>query len=256
MIVSIRQRVLQGQVVSGTFLNLGSPLTAEIAGKAGFDWVIIDCEHGAGDHSELLHQLQALGGASAAPLVRIAWNETPRFKRVLDLGASGVMVPYVNDAQQAAAAITAMRYPPQGVRGVAVMNRGAEFGKTFDEYFATANQNLLTIVQVETQQAVQQAQAIAAVDGVDVLFIGPADLSASLGCLRNTEHPNFRQAMAQVVAACKSQGKAAGILLSKPEQIASYVDMGFTFIGIGSDGGVVQEGLTRLATAFGAYRVK
>ena len=109
MIVSIRQRVLQGQVVSGTFLNLGSPLTAEIAGKAGFDWVIIDCEHGAGDHSELLHQLQALGGASAAPLVRIAWNETPRFKRVLDLGASGVMVPYVNDAQQAAAATTAMR---------------------------------------------------------------------------------------------------------------------------------------------------
>ena len=254
MIASIRQKVKQGLVLSGTFLNLGSPLTAEIAGKAGFDWVLIDCEHGAGDHSELVHQLQAIGCTQAAPIVRIAWNDPPRFKRVLDLGAAGVMVPYINTPDEALQAVAAMRYPPKGIRGVAMMNRACEFGKGFDAYFAQANDLLLTVVQIETAQAVDAADSIAAVDGVDVLFIGPTDLSASMGIIRDVENPRFVEAVHRVAAACRNRGKAAGILLAKPEQIAPHVEHGFTFIAIGSDGGVVQESMRRLAGSFQQFK--
>src|SRR5579864_7331980 len=150
----LKQRALSGEVLAGTWLNLGSSLTAEIAGRAGFDWVLIDMEHGAGDQHSLVHQLQAIDTTKAAGIVRIAWNEAPRFKRVLDQGASGIMVPYVSTAEQAKLAVAAMRYPPQGIRGVARSNRAAGFGQDFATYFAEANDNLLTIVQIETSEAV------------------------------------------------------------------------------------------------------
>jgi 2-keto-3-deoxy-L-rhamnonate aldolase RhmA len=167
----LNQRVQNQEVLTGTWLNLGSSSTAEMAANAGFDWVLIDLEHGVGDHPQLVHQLQAVSGTPAAPIIRIAWNDAPRFKRVLDLGASGVMVPYVNSAEEARQAVAATRYPPQGVRGVAKMNRAAGFGEDFDDYFAKANQNLLTVVQVETREAIDNAEAIISVDGVDVLFL-------------------------------------------------------------------------------------
>ena len=252
--LSIRRKVLDGLLMSGTFLNLGSALTVEIAGKAGFDWLLIDMEHGSGDFSELVHQLQAAGCTPAAPIVRIAWNEAPRFKRALDLGPSGIMVPYVNTVDEARLAVAAMRYPPQGIRGVASLNRACDFGKGFEPYFTTANQQLLTIVQIETPQAVEQAEAIAAVDGVDVLFVGPTDLSVSLGCPRQFDNPDFQKALRKVVAACRKNRKAPGILLSRHEQVEPMVNEGFTFIGLGSDGGVVCEGMQKLANTFQKYR--
>lgn len=247
---SLRDRALRGEILSGTWLSLGSSLTAEMAGKAGFDWALIDLEHGAADHESLLHQLQALDATPAAGIVRIAWNEAPRFKRALDLGPSGIMVPYVNTADEARQAARAMRYPPDGVRGVARSNRAAGFGLEFDAYFAQANERLLTIVQIETAEAVENVEAIAAVEGVDVLFVGPLDLSVSLGVPSQSAHPAFRAALARVVAASRAAGKAAGILLPSAEQIAPALTDGFTFVAAGSDGALVARGMREIAQAF------
>jgi 2-keto-3-deoxy-L-rhamnonate aldolase RhmA len=250
----IRQRVLSRDLMVGTWLNLGSSLTAEIAGRAGFDWVVIDVEHGAGDHESLVHQLQAISGTPAAPLVRIAWNEAPRFKRVLDLGGAGVVVPYVTTAEEARQAAAAMRYPPKGVRGVASMNRASGFGQEFDAYFAEANDGLLTVVQIETATGVDHAHEIAAVEGVDVLFVGPMDLSVNMGIPLQYQHPGFRSALARISDACRTAGKAAGILLGRAEQIKETIAAGFSFIGLGSDGAAVAEGMRRLAAAFRDYK--
>jgi len=250
----IRQRVLNRELVIGTWLNLGSSMTAEIAAQAGFDWVVLDLEHGAGDHESLLHQLHAVSATRAVPLVRVAWNEAPRFKRVLDLGASGVVVPYVTSADQARKAVAAMRYPPKGIRGVASLNRACDFGAQFSQYFASANDNLLTVVQVETEATLDAVEGIAAIEGVDVLFVGPMDLSVSMGIPVQYDHARFRDALAKVAGACRSAGKAAGILLGRPEQIRDTLAAGFTFVGLGSDGGVLAQGMKDLVDAFKDYR--
>ncbi|UCG09117.1 MAG: hypothetical protein JSV83_10870 [Desulfobacterales bacterium] len=239
----IRKRVLAGDVMLGLGANLGSSLTVEMIGAAGFDWVWIDCEHGTGDYSELIPQMQAAGIYNTPAIVRIAWNEVPRFKRVLDLGAAGIMVPYVTSAREAGQAALAMRYPPQGIRGVAKFNRACGFGQNFATYFKQANDNLLTVVQIETKEAVDRAEEIAAVDGVDVLFIGPLDLSVNLDMADNYEHPQFLQAMDSVAAACRKNGKAAGILVPKLDFLESWIAKGFTFLVVGSDGGCVAAGL-------------
>ena len=250
----LRKRALAGELLAGTFCNIGSHVTTEMAGRAGFDWLLLDLEHGAGDQSELVHQLQAAGAANTPAIVRIAWNEPWRFKRVLDPGAAGVMVPWVNTAAEAQAAATSIRYFPAGVRGAAVMNRATGYGLAIDEYLDTANDNLLTVVQIETRQAVENAAAIAAVEGVDVLFVGPFDLSIGLGLRGQFDHPDFLAALAQVVAGAKGSGKAAGILLQRPDQVAATVERGFTFIALGSDGGLVANGMAQLAAAFAPFR--
>ena len=250
----IRERVLKREILSGTWLNLGSSITAEIAGLAGFDWVVVDLEHGAGGHDSALHQLQAVSATPAAPIVRVAWNEAPRVKRVLDLGAAGVVIPWITSAEEAGQAVAAMRYPPQGIRGAASITRAAAFGDAQREYLTTANEKLLTVVQIETERTLARLDEIAAVDGVDVLFVGPFDLSLSMGIPTQYADPRFRAALAQVVAAAQKHNKAAGILLSKPEQLAQTIADGYTFIGLGSDGGVLGEGMRALASAFGQYK--
>lgn len=254
MVKSIRERVLNRELVAGTFLNLGSTITAEIAGSSGLDWVLIDIEHGSGDLEGLVLQLQVVSGTPAAPIVRIANNDPPRFKRVLDMGASGVMVPYVSSPAEAEQAVAAMRYPPRGIRGVAKLNRGSAFGRDFDEYFARAHELLLTVVQIETREALDSIDAIAAVDGVDVLFIGPLDLTVNLGIAQQFDHPDFLNARARVAEAARKAGKAAGILLLSPDLLQPTVDDGFTFIALGSDGGLVAAGMQNIASAFEKYR--
>lgn len=250
----IRKRAVGGELLAGVWCNIGSSLTVEMAGLAGLDWILIDLEHGSGDHESLVHQLQAAAATRAAPLVRIAWNEAPRFKRVLDLGAAGVMVPYVSSADEARMAVAAMRYPPHGIRGVAKLNRASGFGERFDDYFVRANDELLTVVQIETEQAVERAGEIAAVDGVDVLFIGPLDLSVNMGIAQQFEHPRFRDAQVRVAEACRAAGKAAGLLLAKPEEIGPALAKGFTFLALGSDGGMVAAGMKRTYQAFQSCR--
>ena len=250
----IRKRVLAGEVMLGVGANLGSSLTVEMIGAAGFDWTWIDCEHGAGDYSELIPQIQAAAIHNAPAVVRIAWNDAPRFKRALDLGAAGIMVPYVTSVREAEQAAAAMRYPPEGNRGVARFNRACGFGQEFDTYFKEANDNLLTVVQIETNASVERSEEIAAVAGVDVLFIGPLDLSVNMGMAQNFEHPKFEQAMDRVAAACRQNGKAAGILLPKLDFLTPWIGKGFTFLVVGSDGGCVAGGLKSIADACRQYR--
>jgi 4-hydroxy-2-oxoheptanedioate aldolase len=243
-----RARVLAGDQLAGTWLNLGSSITAEMAGLCGFDWVVLDHEHGPGSDTTIIQQLQAVASTPTVPLVRIAANDPVRFKRVLDAGAHGVMVPYVSTPSEAQAAAAAMRYPPRGLRGVAKLTRSTGFGLTFDDYFAHAHEWLVTLTQLETREAVGHAEAIAAVDGVDVLFVGPMDLTTSLGIPGQYEHPEALAAFRQVAAAARGAGKAAGILLMNPAHVTMCREMGYTVIALGSDGGAASAGMRQALT--------
>lgn len=246
----IRQQVLSGGLCAGAWCNLGSTLTVEMACLAGFDWVLIDLEHGSSDFETLVRQAGVLSFSRTAAIVRIAWNDPPRFKRVLDLGVSGVMVPYVTTAEEARQAARSMRYPPDGIRGVAYLNRASGFGQNFKDYFRQANDNLLTIVQIETEQAVANAAEIADVEGVDVLFVGPLDLSVSLGLAQQFNHPRFTEALTAVNEAARSKGKRTGILISGEDQLPAMVQRGFSFIAMGSDAGMVSAGMRKNMEAF------
>lgn len=246
---SFRSRVLAGEWLCGSFINLGSALTAEIAARAGFDWLMLDYEHGPGSEETLLHQLQAVEAYKTATIVRIAANEAPRFKRALDLGAGGVMVPYVNNAEEAQSAVSAVRYPPHGTRGVSKFNRAAGFGLGFDDYYKHAHERLVTMAQIETPESLERLDAIAGVDGVDVLFIGPLDLTTNLGIQGEFDHPLFVDARQKVAAAAKRAGKAAGILVTAAGQIPVLRAEGYTVMAFGSDGGAVTSGLAQSLAA-------
>ena len=226
----------------GCWLNLGSSLTAEMVGLAGFDWALIDLEHGAGEEKDVLAQLQSLEHTPAAAIVRVESSERQRIHRVLDLGAEGIMCPHVNDAAEAAGVVNSMFYPPDGSRGVAKMVRASGFGKNFAAYAGTAKETLVGMVQIETPEALHHLDDIAAVDGVDVLFIGPADLTMSLGIFGQFDHPLFLDALKATVNAAQKAGKATGILLFNPDDVPAYYKMGIHVIACGADGSFVAEG--------------
>ena len=248
----VRAKVLSQAWLSGSFLNLGSALTAEIAAHAGFDWLMLDQEHGPGGDETVLSQLQAIAGTGVSTVVRIAANEEARFKRVLDLGANGVMVPHVNSAEEAAHAVASVRYPPWGHRGVSRLNRAAGFGTNFEFYYQNAHLMTATIVQIETLEALKNVEAIAKVDGVDALFMGPLDLSTNMGIPGQFEHARMLEARRQIAKAAKNAGKAAGLLLGTPAQIALAKEDGFSLVAMGSDGGAVTTGLRQAAAALKA----
>ena len=234
----------------GTFINTGSPISAELAAQAGLDWLMLDLEHGMGSWEGLLQQLIAVSGHPIAPVVRLPFLRPEYFKRAFDMGAMGVMVPYVESAEQAADAVRFTRYPPRGIRGVAKFNRGAEFGGRFTEWLERSHEATLVIVQIESRKALDNLDAIAATEGVDVLFIGPLDLSVSLGIPQQFDHPDFRAAKAAVAAAARKHGKAAGILGFDPEQIGDLLAEGFSFLSVGSDGGYLAAAFQNLGGKF------
>ena len=250
----IRERVINGEFLAGAWCNLGSSITVEMASKMGFDWVLLDQEHGPGDNLTLLHQMQAVAAGAAAPVVRIAWNEMPRFKRALDLGAAGIMVPYVQNREEAEYAAASMRYSPEGLRGVAGTPRAAGYGADFDDYYAAANGNLLTVVQIETGTAVFNVEAIASVSGVDVLFVGPLDLSISLNLPGRFDDLEFLKVLGTVAQKATAAGKAAGILLPGVRLVEVVRDLGFNFIATGSDGGMVMAGMRDSLTALRRHK--
>ena len=243
---NLKQRIKKGETVLGCWLNLGSSLTAEMVGGAGFDWALIDLEHGVGEEKDVLFQIQALEHTGAAAFVRVESGERQRIHRVLDLGAEGIMCPHVNNAQEAEAVVHGMYYPPRGGRGVAKMVRAANFGKNFAEYTATAPDNLVGIVQIETPEALHHLDEIAAVDGVDVLFIGPADMTMSMGIFGQFDHPLFTGAVQATVAAAQKAGKATGILMANADDCTKYTGMGIHVIACGADGTFVVEGARNL----------
>ena len=233
---------LASEVLAGTFLNLGSSVAVEIAVAAGFDWVLLDLEHGSGSWAELRSQLLATRGSTAAPIVRIPSVDADMVKFVMDSGAAGVMFPYVPDAAEASRAVSIMKYPPTGARGVAQVIRATDYGRSWQRYLNEANDKSLVVVQIETPEAADQAEAMAAVAGVDVLFVGPMDLSVNLGHPGDFSQPGFLQHLKNVVAACEKHGKTAGIL-SRPELVDQHKAMGFRFLALGSDSGAIVQGM-------------
>ncbi|MDF9796955.1 4-hydroxy-2-oxoheptanedioate aldolase [Catalinimonas alkaloidigena] len=251
---NLKQRLKQGETLNGCWLNLGSSVTAEIVGLSGFDWVLIDLEHGAGSEKDVLHQLQALEHTPAAPLIRVESYERQRFHRVLDMGAEGVMCPRINNVEEAKQALSAMQYPPEGSRGVAKMVRATNFGKDFDAYRSGAKDNILGVLQIETLEALNHLDAIAALAGLDVLFIGPADLSMALGIFGQLDHPTFKDALKAIVNAAQKAKKATGILLFNPDDYATYHEMGIRMIACGADATFVANGARTMAEKLKSMR--
>jgi len=252
----IKKRIKDGETLAGCWLNLGSSVTAEIVGLSGYDWVLIDLEHGAGEQTDLLHQLQALEHTPAAALVRVESYQKERIHRVLDLGANGVMVPRIKSAAEAKAAIAGIHYPPAGVRGVAKMVRATGFGKNFDAYKEGTLDNLLGVIQIETVEALEELDEIAALPGVDVLFIGPADLTMALGIDGDLSHPLFVDAVNKIIAAAENAGKAVGILIFDPNDFEKYNAMGIQLIACGADATFVANGARTLASKLNSSKIK
>jgi 2-keto-3-deoxy-L-rhamnonate aldolase RhmA len=238
---SLRERIGSGVPTIGTFLNLGAPLAAEACALAGFDWLLADLEHGGGGEAVLVSQILAGATHGVPVLVRVESAERIRSGRVLDLGAAGVMFPRLDTPDEAAAAIRHLRYPPEGDRGVATYNRACGFGLRADR-LETANDSVVGIVQIETVAALDDVEAIAQLPGVDVIFVGPADLSHALGVPGQLEAPAFRSALDRVADAAGAAGISAGILARSHDAAQAYVEQGFTFLAIGSDSTFVVAG--------------
>jgi 4-hydroxy-2-oxoheptanedioate aldolase len=239
---------LHTQLLAGTFLNLGSPTAVEIAADTGFDWLLIDLEHGSGTEADLRNMLLACRGSSAAPIVRLRSVDADIVKFVMDSGAAGIMFPYVSTVAEAKRAVDCIKYPPMGSRGVAGAIRATDFGRDWKQYFNEANDNSLVVVQIETPEAVEAAADIAAIDGVDVLFVGPLDLSVNLGCPGDFSQPHFVDALKKVVKSCDDNGKTPGIL-TKTGFEQQHKELGFRFTAVGSDSlAVVQAMGANLAT--------
>jgi 4-hydroxy-2-oxoheptanedioate aldolase len=249
---SFRDRTLNGETLFGLFLDLGSPASAELCGSIGYDWLLVDLEHGAATEADLLGLLQAVEVGGSIPLVRPQSGERLRIGRALDMGARGIMVPRLDSADQAREAVTFLRYPPAGVRGVATRVRGAGLGVVSHGEIRRLNDRVVGIVQIESIGGLRDVDSIASIDGVDVLFVGPADLTHSLGIPGEFDHPDYRAALEAVVRACRAHGKAAGILVYDTAVVPGLLELGFTFVGIGSEGAFVAESARRfLASARG-----
>ncbi len=225
----------------GTWVMSASPIVAEAVGTAGFDWGVLDMEHTPLDLMELVHLLQAVGNTKMVPVVRVPWNNPVTVKRVLDAGAQTLLFPFVQNADEARAAVAATRYPPEGIRGMAAMGRASRFG-TIPDYFKTANRSICVIVQIETPQAAAQLEDIAAVPGVDALFVGPADLSGALGHPGELTHPDVMALMADCARRAQALGKAIGTVGGTPEVVTRYRAMGYDYVAIASDLGLLMRG--------------
>jgi 2-dehydro-3-deoxyglucarate aldolase/4-hydroxy-2-oxoheptanedioate aldolase len=247
---TFRDRVLGGETLYGLWLDLSSPASAELCATAGYDWLLVDLEHGAGTEADLLGMFHAIAaGGGSVPLVRPQSGERIRIGRALDLGATGIMVPRLESADEARQAVTYLRYPPDGIRGVATRVRGAGLGAVGHGDVRRVSERIVGIIQIESVGGLRDADEIAAIDGVDVLFVGPADLSHSLGIPGRFDSAEYTGALDRVVAACRAHGKAPGILVYDTAVVPALRDRGFRFIGVGADAALVADGAKRTLAA-------
>ena len=233
-----KRAISQGRTPIGTWLVSGAPSAAEAMGCLGFDFLVLDMEHTPIDMAQFIGILRTIDTTPAGVITRLPWNDMVTVKRVLDAGAQSLMFPFVQSADEARRAVSYTRYPPEGVRGVAAVHRASRHG-TIPSYHRNAASELCVVVQIETLPALAEIPAIAAVPGVDALFIGPADLSASMGHLGNITHPDVMARLAEGAAACKAAGKPVGIVGPNPDVVAKFIDMGFSWVAIGSDVGLM-----------------
>ncbi|MFV2062807.1 MAG: HpcH/HpaI aldolase/citrate lyase family protein [Chloroflexota bacterium] len=212
-----------------------SPSNMEIVARSGLDWLLIDLEHGTASEAVLVSMLMAAKGSAATALVRVESGARIRVGRALDLGAGGVMVPQVHSVDDARAVARWMRTQPAGERGVALFTRGMHYGAGGHDAVATRHEDLVSIIQIESRAALDEVEQIAAVDGVDVLFVGPTDLTHSMEIPGQLAHPAYEAAISRVARASRAAGKTAGVLLGRPEDVGRYAVLGFTFFGLSSE---------------------
>ena len=240
-----------GKTLFGCWVSLANPITTEILGLAGFDWLLLDGEHAPNDIGSFVLQLMALKDSRSAPFVRPQWNDAVLIKRLLDAGFYNFLIPCVETAEEARSAVAATRYPPAGIRGVSVSMRGNRYG-TVKDYQQVSNDNIVVVVQIESPKAVANVDAICKTEGVDAVFIGPSDLAASYGQLGDPAHPEVQAAMRMIVERARLHGTLVGILAPVEADARRYMEMGVTMVAVGSDQGVFRAGTQALREKFAA----
>jgi 4-hydroxy-2-oxoheptanedioate aldolase len=246
---AFKRRLLAKELQIGLWCSLGSNIAAEIVGDSGFDWMLLDTEHAPNEPPDVLAQLQAFATGTAQVVVRPAWNDAVLIKRLLDIGAQTLLVPFVQNAEEARRAVAACRYPPAGIRGITTGGRASRYGRAAS-YLKEADQQVCLLVQAETLGAIDRIPEIAAVDGVDGIFVGPSDLSASMGHIGNPLHPEVQRAIEAAAKRINDAGKVPGILTSVEADARRYIEWGYRFVAVGTDIGLLARNADALAAAF------
>ena len=244
-----KERLTNRERQVGIWSNLASNISSEILSFAGFDWVLFDMEHAPNDIHSLITQLQAMKGSGTSPIVRPVWNDVVEIKRLLDIGFHNFIVPFVQNADEAKQAVSGVRYPPRGRRGVSVGARGSSYGYT-KNYWHKIEDHIGLVVQVETLEALDNIKEIFSVDGIDGIFVGPSDLAASMGHLADTGNPVVQKKLADIADMCNKINAPVGILATGGPDGQKYFDMGYTFVGMGSDSGLFRNATSALAQSF------
>lgn len=237
----VKQKLRRGGKTIGGFLQMMSPVSAEILSRSGLDWLIVDLEHAPGDFANLQAQLQAMNGSGVVPFARAPWNDEVAIKRILDTGVMGVLVPYVNTRTEAEAAVAACKYPPRGVRGVAGSPRAAGYTANTMEYLAAADEETIVMVAIETAEAVANLDEILDVADLDGIFIGPMDLATSLGHLGNPAHPEVQEQIAAIEASVLASDKFLGSVATNEDKARDCLARGYQWLVVIQDGAALVE---------------
>lgn len=237
----VKEKIKKGEVTYGAWIGIGHPDVAEILSTLGLDWLVFDTEHAPLYFETVQKMMQAIREPNLTPITRVAWNDPVLIKLALDIGSLGIIVPWVNNKEEAIKAVKAKLYPPKGIRGVGP-RRAARYGADFQEYIEVADEEILLLVQIETQEAVKNIDDILSVEGVDAFFIGPLDLSASLGYIGNWRNPKVLETIDKILDAGKRNGVPGGIYSMDIEHAKECTKKGFKFIALGSDYKFLKSG--------------
>jgi 4-hydroxy-2-oxoheptanedioate aldolase len=245
----LKQALSRGDQQIGCWLSTGGALVTEICASSGFDWVLIDMEHAPNDVTQVLSLIHAASAYPSSIAVRAPWNDAVMLKRLLDMGVQTLMVPNVKNKFEAEAAVAAVRYPPRGIRGVSGNSRSNRFGRIGD-YFEHADENICLIVQIETAEGQENAEEIAAVDGVDCVFVGPADLAADFGYLGKHTEEQPQLEMQKVIERAIASGCAAGILAFNEKEAKKWLELGANFVAVTGDAFLLSRGMESVVKSF------
>jgi 4-hydroxy-2-oxoheptanedioate aldolase len=246
---TFKRGLAAGKSMIGLWTSLVGAYPAEVVAGAGFDWLMLDTEHSPGDLQSVLGQLQAIAAYPVQAVVRVPWNDAVEIKRYLDIGVQTLLIPQVNNATEARHAVEATRYPPEGIRGVGGVTRATRFGR-IPGYATKAHEELCVLVQVESREGLECLDEIVAVDGVDGVFIGPADLHASLGFPGQYTNPTVMPVMEAAVQRIVAAGKAAGFLTGIEADARRFIELGATFVAVGNDVTLLAKAADELASRF------
>jgi 4-hydroxy-2-oxoheptanedioate aldolase len=244
-----KRAIRDGKLQIGLWSQLASPVGAEVIADAGFDFVVIDAEHAPNDVLSVLPQLQIVDRSSTNAVVRMPWNDMVLTKRFLDIGAQTLLMPFIQNAEEAERAVSYTRFPPRGVRGVATMHRANRYGRIAD-YLHAADAEICLLAQVETKSALDRLEEIAAVEHLDGIFIGPSDLAGSMGHIGDPAHQEVQEAIMGVPERMRRIGKPAGILTPVEEQARRYIEAGYVYVAVGSDLGLLAGQTAALAAKY------